>query len=662
MSMRVRVLFRVLLALSWLGPCYVLHAQFHEPTKEELQMTSDPKAPGAGAVYLYREETVDDRLHFHETYARVKILAEKGKELATVHVPYERGNFKVTDIRGRTIHSDGTVIPLTAKPSDLMEVKSKNFQINDMVFTLPSVEVGSILEYRLELRYDDETLSSPHWEIQQPYFVHKAHYSFVPSTSMYITNSRGEAANHLLYAAIGPKDMLQKVVRDAMGKYSLDLEDIPPIADDDWMPPLNSVKWRLQFYYSPYRGGSEFWEHEGKRWAKDSNRFAEPTKTLRDAAAQIVASGDSDEQKAEKLYAAVMKLENTDFTREKSEAERKKEKIKQIKDAEGVWKEQMGSSDQIALLYVALARAAGLQAYPMQVVNRNRAIFDPTFLTTGQLDDYIAVVKVGDKDIELDPGQKMCTFGLLQWKHAMSGGLEDSPQGPVGAVAKPLTYLQTQVQRIADLTLAADGSVSGTLRFAMTGEEALHWRQLSLRNDGEEVKKRFNEWIHGMVPDGVQAEVDHFLGMDNEDAQLLAMVKVTGNLGTTTGKRVFLPGQFFESHGKHPFVADSKREIPVDVQYPRTDRDDVTYHLPEGMTVESSPQVSDVSWPQNAMFKVQSATTQGDLKVTRVLAYNYTLIDPKDYGSLHDFYQKVATADQQPIVLTRAGVVKTAGK
>jgi hypothetical protein len=48
-----------------------------------------------------------------------------------------------------------------------------------------------------------------------------------------------------------------------------------------------------------------------------------------------------------------MKLENTRFTRQKSEAERKAEKLKVIKDADDVWKQQSGSDDEIALLYVA---------------------------------------------------------------------------------------------------------------------------------------------------------------------------------------------------------------------------------------------------------------------------------------------------------------------
>ncbi len=84
----------------------------------------------------------------------------------------------MTDIQGRTIHADGSVIPLTAKPADLMDVKSKSFQVNSIMLTLPNVEVGSILEYRLKVRAPDHYYSQPTWDIQQPYFVHKAHYSF----------------------------------------------------------------------------------------------------------------------------------------------------------------------------------------------------------------------------------------------------------------------------------------------------------------------------------------------------------------------------------------------------------------------------------------------------------------------------------------------------
>ena len=131
-------------------------------------------------------------------------------------MPYLKGDFKITDIKGRTIHSDGTVIPLVGKPEDLLISKSGDRQIGQKVFTLPSVEVGSILEFAYQLRYDDNHFSSPFWEIQRDYFVHKAHYQFTPfkafmpgmpqqATSMYLTDAKGHTVNSLIWWPILPE-------------------------------------------------------------------------------------------------------------------------------------------------------------------------------------------------------------------------------------------------------------------------------------------------------------------------------------------------------------------------------------------------------------------------------------------------------------------------
>ena len=651
--MRICGLLRHTLLLLVAVTPSLLRAQFQQPTDEELKMTSDPKAPGAAAVYLYREETTDDTLHFHSYYERVKVLTEKGKELATIRIPYEHGEFKVTNILGRTIHADGTVIPLTVKPTDLVDVKSKGYQVNTMVFTLPSVEVGSILEYRLDLRYDDNMVSEPTWQIQQPFFVHKAHYMFKPVGGGHsITDRSGRGLNWLMFATTGIPQ--EKVVADNVGRYVVDLTDIPPIPDEDWMPPLNTIKERVDFYYTYATSGKDFWESEEKHWAKEAERFTNPGNPIKAAAAEIVGAATGEEQKARLIYTAVMKLDNTDFSRKKSEAELKAENIKAIRNAEDVWAQKSGSSDDMALLYVALARAAGLKVWPMEVVDRSRAIFDPRFLNAGQLDDYIAVIELGGKEIFLDPGQKMCPFGLLQWKHMLATGIRLSDKGPAEQTTPAIPYSNAVTKRVAELDIDPTGALKGTVRVLMVGPEALRWRQMALENDVDEVKKRFNESMQEDLPDGVQAEFDHFLGLDDYNSDLMAIVKVSGNIGTATGKHVFLPGFFFESHAKHPFVAQDKRSVPIDVHYPRLTTDDVTYHLPPAFTVESAPQTPGASWPNHAVLKSATSTSADGVEVTRTLAYNFTLLRADEYGELHDFYQKVATADEQQLVLDRA--------
>jgi hypothetical protein len=639
--MRISALLRCLpLFLALASPALLL-AQFQQPTAEELKMTADPKAPGAAAVYLYREEITDDFAHFHSFYERIKVLADKGKELATVNIPYVPGADKVTKIEGRTIHADGTVIPLTVKPDDLVDFKTKGYQVKSVVFTLPSVEVGSILEYRYT--YSGATFA-PTWWIQQPYFVHKAHYSFHPDMSNTISN--------LMYAnriASG-----EKVVKDKKDIFTLDIADVPPQPSEDWMPPMNTLRWRVEFYYTRFDSGEKFWENEERNWADWVREFTNSSGHIKKIVAEIVAPTDTDEQKAVKIYAAVQKLENTRFTRVKSEAERKKEKLKDINKAEDVWKQQIGTDDEIALLYVAFARAASLNAIPMKVVDRSRAIFDYTLLSSSQLDDYIVVVELGGKDVYLDPGQKMCPYGLLHWKHTLATGFRLSEKTAVIVTTPAGTYKDSIVQRLANLAIDETGGVKGVVRFVMSGQDALYWRQLALENDEEEVRKQFNESIQDEFPEGVQADFDHFQGLEESSNNLSGFVRISGNLGTVTGKHLLLPGLFFESRAMHPFVAQDKRITPVDLHYAKFEQDNLTLHLPSGYTVESAPQTPDIIWPNHALLRIQSTVKNSQVDVVRVFARNVALLDPKEYNDLHDFYLKVAAADQAQLVLSKS--------
>ncbi|HXB62502.1 MAG TPA: DUF3857 domain-containing protein [Acidobacteriaceae bacterium] len=143
-------------------------------------MTSQPQVPGAAAVYLDREETILDDDHTYSIYVRLKVLTEKGKDYANVSMQYGNDSsgigFTVDDIAGRTIHSDGTVIPFTGKPYQRLIEKTHDAKVMEKVFTLPDVEVGSILEYRYTLRLDDEWFWTPTWYVQQDLYMRKGHF------------------------------------------------------------------------------------------------------------------------------------------------------------------------------------------------------------------------------------------------------------------------------------------------------------------------------------------------------------------------------------------------------------------------------------------------------------------------------------------------------
>ena len=584
---------------------------------------------------------------------RIKVLTEKGKELATVEVPYAKGVVSVTDIKGRTIHPDGSIFALDVKPADLVEHKGTGVQLNKMVFTLPNVEVGSILEFKWQLRYDDHQLSSPDWEIQQYCYVRKAHYVFHPYKLLNrVVDSKGNAATRLLYSSMlaPPAKILYEENAD---RYVLDVADIPPIPREEYMPPLGAFTAQVHFYYTPYVAKDDFWKHEGGRWSKEMDRFADQGK-LKDAASSIVAAGDAEDVKAHKIYDAVMKIDNTDYSRRKSAAELKELGLKETKSALNVWQQKSGSSDEIALLYLGLARAAGLKAYALAVSNRDRRIFSPYFLSLNQLDDDLVIVSINGKEVTLDPGRRMASFGELDWRHMVAGGLRQSDKGTTLETTSGNSFKEAATLRVADVTIDKTGKVTGMVRISMSGPAALRWRHLAIENDEDEVKKQFNESMHGMLPEGVEADFDHFLGLDDYHASLMGMVKLSGNMGTATGKRIFLPGVFFESRAKHPFVTEEKREAPIDMGYADMVRDDVTYHLPETYAVESAPSANSIPWTGHASFQLKSQIKDNQVEVARSLAKNFVLLSQSDYKDLRDFYQKVASADQEQLVLTVA--------
>jgi hypothetical protein len=666
--MRISVLLRYLpLLFAFTSPALLL-AQFQQPTDEELKMTADPKAPGAAAVYLNVEEVTNDVLSYQTFYARIKVLTEKGKELATVDVPpYLRSTSKIVDIKGRTIHSDGTVIPLTGKPEDLLVAKVKNnqgeqVQVNRKVFTLPSVEVGSILEYSYQIHNDDNIVSSPRWEIQRPYFVHKAHYLFTPAkqflpgilnqTSSTVMDERGRVANTLIWWPKLPEGVTVK--SDVAGHYTIDVTDIPPTPDEEWMPPIESIRYKVFFYYKAASSAQEFWINDAKLWSKDVDHFAEPSKAIKEAVAGIISPADSDLDKAKKLYKAVQALDNTDYSRKKTESEMKQLHLKVAKHADDTWKQKSGDSEDIALLYLAMLRAAGLTAYATKVVDREQGNFDISYLSLSQLDDTLVVLSSGGKDIDLDPGEKMCPFQTLSWKHSSAGGLTQSPKGVGAVTTASQPYSENKTLRIGDITLDAQGALTGSFRFVMNGQAALYWRQKAFTNDEAEVKKQFDKSLESRFPDGVEAHIDHFIGLDDPDANLLAVVNAKGSIGAATSKRLMLPAFFFETRGNQPFVAQEKRTQPVDMRYGDLVTDQVTYHLPDGFTVEGAPQDNKISWPQHALLTVKSVSAPGQITIARSLASAFTFAKPEEYNDLRGFYQKVAAADQAQLVLTKS--------
>ena len=87
--------------------------------------------------------------------------------------------------------------------------------------------------------------------------------------------------------------------------------------------------------------------------------------------------------------------------------------------------------------------------------------------------------------------------------------------------------------------------------------------------------------------------------------------------------------------------------------YARTEQDDVNYRIPAEFEVESEPHPNSIKWPEHAILSISTSGDTSLVEISRKLTFSYSFVDPNEYGDLHDFYQKMAIADQQQLILRR---------
>jgi uncharacterized protein DUF3857 len=656
MSTRRRSLSSLVLCLIAFiaAACLVPTAQgvsFQPVSQDELKMTSEPKAPGAPAIILYRQVDRDDRgLTAHEdVYFRIKILTEEGRKYADVEIPYWKNSGNVVGIHARTIRLDGTTVDFGGKIFDKEIVKTRGEKYLAKTFTLPDVQVGGIIEYFFTTDLAENFVFDSHWILSHELFTKSARFSLKPYTSNYSTFSLRWTWHNLPVGAAQPAEAPNHVV-------NLEVSNVPAFHAEDYMPPANEMKSRVDFIYSdetPEKDPDRYWKKYGKKKNDLLESFIGKRKAMDDALSQIVAPGDSPEVKLQKIYARVQQLRNTSYEVEKTEQEQKRDKEKPPANVEELWKKQYGSGGELTWLFLALARAAGFQAYGMWVPDRQNYFFSPQSMDSRRLDANVVVVKLNGKDVFCDPGAAFTPFCMLPWVETGVQGLRlDKDGGSWLQTALPAST-ESGIQRKGELKLNDTGELEGKLTVTFTGLEASERRVEERLADDADHKKYLEDEVKESIPVGCEVELTNKPDWKSSTAPLVAefTIKVPGWVAGA-GRRALLPVGLFSAPEKHLFD-HADRVNPIYFSHPFGRIDDVTIDLPLGWQISTlpAPQKQDA---RIITYSMQAENNKGTLHLNRSLNVDILLLDPKFYPALRNFFQLVRTGDEQQIILQPA--------
>ena len=641
MYSRRALLVVVLLSLCTLlyRPAQVAADDWQPITQEELKMTSLPEAPGAPAVILYRQCDRDDVNNHQYDYYRIKILTEEGRKYADVEIPFLKGREDISGLKARTIRPDGSIANFEGKPIEKMIVKAKGIKYLAKVLVLPDVQVGSIIEYRYNTNLAENYVFDSHWIVSEELFTRHAKFSMKPSNYFPVRWSW----QRLPQGAVPVKEKNNDV--------HLEINNLAAFQTEDYMPPQNELKSRVDFVYteSDEDQPDKFWKKEGKKQNDQVESFINKRKAMEQAVAQIVTPSDTPEVKLQKIYARVQQVKILDDD-DQTDQEKKRNKQKAINNVEDLWKSNAGYGRQVTWLFLALARAAGIEAYPVLVSTRNEYFFNRNTMDPHKLNDNVVMVKLNGKDTYYDPGTPFAPFGMLPWPETGVTGLKLDKEGGTWIITSLPDSASSGIQRKADLKLTDQGSLEGKLTVTYSGLEALSLRRGERLEDAGTRKKYLEDSVREFVPVGIDVELTNSPDWNSSAPTLVAEydLKIQG-WASGAGRRAMLPVGLFGGPEKHVFEHAS-RVHPIFFEFPTTRNDSVTIQLPLDWKVSSMPPPR-VDAGKVCAFNTKIENKNGTLHLDRNLTIEVIGLETKYYGALRNFFQTVRSGDEQQIVL-----------
>jgi len=635
--------------------------KFQPVSPDELKMTSESQAPGAPAIILYREVYRDDcgiTCHspnvgvmsadrFEEDYFRIKILTESGRKYGEVEIPLWSEVGAVDNINARTIRPDGSIVDFKGQIFEKTILKAKGLQYVARTFAMPDLQVGSIIEYYYTIRFFKGRIFDSNWVLSHELFTKRAKFSLRPF--QYEDSYNPVSLRWNEHLPPGTPSPTQRVD----GSVELEAANIAPFQTEDFMPPENELKARVDFIYS-FDGFetdvNKFWKKVGKKRNDELESFIGRRGIMERAVSQIVSASDTPDVKLHKIYARVQQMRNTTFEARKTEQEQKRQGKKNEESAEDIWKQGYGEHWQLNWLCLALARAAGIEAYGVWVSDRSSFFFNPQTQQSGKLDKNLVLAKSDGKDLYLTPGAAFAPFGFLPWEETRVPGLKLDKDGGSWIQTSLPQSSASRIERKADLKLSETGNLEGKLLVTFTGLEAQR-RRVDERNQDETARKRFLEnQVKECIPVGSEAELTKQPDWTSSEAPLVAEFNLSiPGWATAAGRRAIFPVEIFGGSERHVFDY-STRSYPIYFEFLSQTVDDVTIALPTGWQITGLPKPE--SHDLHAVdYALSSENMNGALHMTRKLDINSLTIDQKYYPPLRAFFQKVRASDEQQVVV-----------
>lgn len=641
-------------------------------TVEELKEKVHPKDSSAVAAVLfaigktsfeYREGSGFEVVT--EISTKIKIYKKEGYSYANQSAVYYTGgpaSEKIEFSKAVTYNLVNGKIEKTKLGSAGEFIEKIDKYNSRKKISMPNIKEGSIIEYKVELR-SPYTTNFPNWQFQKDIPVNYSEYT-TAIPEYYIYNERAKGS-------IFPKktiDKSQKTITfsskqrtEGIGgtttnfhtsdlnytetKTIFVLENIPALKDESFVNNINNYKAAVfhekageRFPNSTFVNYATDWEtvvkkiYENEDFGNELNKTGYFEKDLDAALSGTTTLGEKvavifNVVKARMNWNGYLSYRCDDGVRK-------------------AYQEKTGNAAEINLMLTAMLRYAGFVANPVLVSTRDNGIsLFPSrtafnYVIAGiEIDNQVVLLDATDKNTlpNILPIRDLNWFGRMIRKDGSSAEINLMPK----INSKDILYLMA--------TINPDGTVSGKIRDQYFDYNAFVFREENNNVTNESYVENLEKKHHGL-------EIADYK-VQNSDLSKPVLEEYSfahNNSAEIIGDKMYFSPFLYLALTENPFKQET-REYPVDFEFPKQDKFNITITIPEGYVVEALPQSKAIGLPDElGNFRYNITNNGNQIQLLYSVDINQAIIGSEYYEDLKFFFKEMINKQTEKIVLKKA--------
>jgi hypothetical protein len=609
------------------------------------------------AVVLWDESRVtvdEDGRVIKNNFKAIKILTREGRGEATAHALYLTDGGKVREMRAWLIRPSGEVKKYGKdETADIALVDNDIYNEARMrlISAKSDAEPGAIFGYEA-VTEERSVFTQFDWFFQEQMPVL---LSRIAVTLPKGWRAEGVTFNHA------------KVEPTVNGStYTWEMRDLPYIEDEPMSPPITNLAVRLAIsYFSPDGGkagmGPTFgsWT-EVSRWLSG---LSDPQMTLDDnlagKAKQLTANAKTE---LERIQAIGRYVQSTNYVAIQTGLGRGGGYRPHA--ATEVFAKSYGDCKDKANLMRAMLKAVGIKAYLVSIYSG-----DPTFVreewpSPQQFNHCIIAVQVSD-ETQVPAIVTHPTLGRLLIFDSTDdstpvGDLPNHEQGSFalivagdqGALLRmPTTPPEAnRLERDAEVTLAADGTITASLQERAIGQSAVGERREFRSLSRPEYLKAIERWVSRGATGALVSKVEP---ADNPvEGKFALQVEFTApRYAQLMQDRLLVFKPAIISRREVLALTTGARKHPV-VLRPNAYAETVRVKLPAGFEVDELPDPVKMDAAFGS-YETAYQVKDGQLQFTRKMVVRAATIPPGEYAKVRGFFERIRAAEAAPVVLAK---------